>query len=92
MDLRLPGVGGTDALISIRRVFPQARIVMLTTTDGDGEIQRALRAGASAYVLKTTPKKELLFMLVNAMFLPTLPPGWRSTWGRICSRPENWMC
>lgn len=60
MDLRLPGTNGTDALIAIRGEFPQARVIMLTTTDSDGEIQRALRAGAAAYVLKSMPKNELL--------------------------------
>jgi len=60
MDLRLPGTNGTDTLITIRGEFPQARIIMLTTTDSDGEIQRALRAGASAYILKSMPKNELL--------------------------------
>jgi DNA-binding NarL/FixJ family response regulator len=63
MDLRLPGTNGTDALIAIRGEFPQARIIMLTTTDSDGEIQRALRAGAAAYVLKSMPKNELLAMV-----------------------------
>jgi len=60
MDLRLPGANGTDAMIAIRGEFPQARIVMLTTADSDGEIQRALRAGAAAYVLKSMPKNQLL--------------------------------
>lgn len=60
MDLRLPGANGTDALIAIRGEFPDARIIMLTTSDSDGEIQRALRAGAAAYVLKSMPKNELL--------------------------------
>ena len=60
MDLRLPGANGTDTLIAIRGEFPQARIIMLTTSDSDGEIQRALRAGAAAYVLKSMPKNELL--------------------------------
>jgi DNA-binding NarL/FixJ family response regulator len=60
MDQRLPGASGTDALISIRNEFPQARIMMLTTSSGDIEIQRALRAGAVAYVLKSTPKNEIL--------------------------------
>jgi len=60
MDLRLPGANGTDILIAIRGEFPQARIIMLTTSDGDGEIQRAMRAGASAYMLKSMPKDELL--------------------------------
>ena len=60
MDLRLPGANGTDTLIAIRGEFPKARIIMLTTSDSDGEIQRALRAGASAYILKSMPKDELL--------------------------------
>jgi DNA-binding NarL/FixJ family response regulator len=60
MDVRLPGTNGTDALIAIRGEFPQARIIMLTTSDSDGEIQRAMRAGASAYILKSMPKDELL--------------------------------
>jgi DNA-binding NarL/FixJ family response regulator len=60
MDLRLPGTDGIDTLIAIRGEFPAARIVMLTTSDGDAEIQRALRAGAAAYVLKSMPKDELL--------------------------------
>jgi DNA-binding NarL/FixJ family response regulator len=60
MDQRLPGASGTDALISIRSEFPQAKVIMLTTSSGDIEIQRALRAGAVAYVLKSTLKDELL--------------------------------
>jgi DNA-binding NarL/FixJ family response regulator len=60
MDLRLPGTDGTDALIAIRGEFKDARIIMLTTSDSDGDIQRALRAGASAYILKSMPKAEML--------------------------------
>lgn len=60
MDLRLPGVNGVDTLITIRGEFPQARVIMLTTSDSDGEIQRALRAGACGYALKSMPKNELL--------------------------------
>jgi DNA-binding NarL/FixJ family response regulator len=60
MDLRLPGTDGIDTLISIRSEFPAARVIMLTTSDGDAEIQRALRAGAAAYMLKSMPKDELL--------------------------------
>lgn len=60
MDLRLPDANGIDMLITIRTEFPNARIIMLTTSDCDGEIQRALKAGASAYVLKSMPKEELL--------------------------------
>jgi DNA-binding NarL/FixJ family response regulator len=63
MDLRLPGTNGIDALIAIRGEFPHARIIMLTTSDSDGEIQRALRAGAAAYVLKSMPKNDLLSVI-----------------------------
>jgi CheY-like chemotaxis protein len=55
MDLRLPGTNGTETLIAMRGEFPHARIIVLTTSDGDGEIQRALRAGASANILKSMP-------------------------------------
>jgi DNA-binding NarL/FixJ family response regulator len=60
MDLRLPGANGTDVLIAIRGEFPQARVIMLTTSDGDADIQRAMRAGALAYILKSMPMEELL--------------------------------
>jgi DNA-binding NarL/FixJ family response regulator len=60
MDLRLPGANGTDILIAIRGEFADARIIMLSSSDTDGEIQRALRSGASGYVLKSMPQDELL--------------------------------
>ena len=59
MDLRLPDISGIDAMIAIRSEFPDARIVMLTTFEGDVEIQRSLAAGARGYVLKNMPPKEL---------------------------------
>jgi DNA-binding NarL/FixJ family response regulator len=60
MDLRLPDMSGIDAIVAIRKEFPEARIVVLTTFEGDVEIQRALEAGARAYLLKSLPPKELL--------------------------------
>ncbi len=60
MDLRLPDKGGIETMISIRTEFPEARIIMLTTFEGDVEIQRALEAGARAYLLKSMPPKELV--------------------------------
>jgi DNA-binding NarL/FixJ family response regulator len=60
MDLRLPDISGIDAMIGIRTEFPDARIVMLTTFEGDVEIQRALQAGARGYLLKSTPPDELM--------------------------------
>jgi DNA-binding NarL/FixJ family response regulator len=59
MDLRLPDISGIDALIAIRTEFPNARIVVLTTFEGDVEIQRALAAGAFGYVLKSMAPREL---------------------------------
>jgi DNA-binding NarL/FixJ family response regulator len=59
MDLRLPDLSGIDAMIAIREEFPEARIVMLTTFEGDVEIQRALEAGARGYLLKNMPPREL---------------------------------
>jgi DNA-binding NarL/FixJ family response regulator len=63
MDLRLPGTNGTDALIAIRGEFPGARIIMLSMSEGDGEIQRAMRAGASAYLLKSMPNDQILSVI-----------------------------
>lgn len=60
MDLRLPDMSGIDATIAILSEFPEARIVILTTFAGDVGIQRALEAGARAYILKSTPPKELV--------------------------------
>ena len=60
MDLRLPDISGIDAMIAIRSEFPDAQIVMLTTFEGDVEIQRALAAGARGYILKNMPPKELV--------------------------------
>src|SRR5580704_1812495 len=55
MDLRLPDMSGIDAMISIRTQFPDARIIMMTTFEGDGPVHRALQAGARSYILKNMP-------------------------------------
>jgi len=60
MDLRLPDISGIDTMIAIRTEFPDARIIMLTTFEGDVEVQRALEAGARSYMLKSMPPKDLL--------------------------------
>lgn len=59
MDLRLPDVSGIDALIAIRAEFPEARVIMLTTFEGDVDIQRSLKAGARGYLLKSMAPAEL---------------------------------
>ena len=60
MDLRMPGMGGVEATAAIQKEHPGARIVVLTTYDGDEDIYRALQAGARAYLLKDTRRKEVL--------------------------------
>ncbi|HEY4045623.1 MAG TPA: response regulator transcription factor [Acidobacteriaceae bacterium] len=60
MDLRLPDMSGIDALASIRTEFPEARIIILTTFEGDVEVRRALKAGAYSYLLKSMPPKDLI--------------------------------
>jgi DNA-binding NarL/FixJ family response regulator len=63
MDLRLPDIGGIDAMIAIRTEFADARVIMLTTFEGDAEIHRALEAGAQGYMLKSMPRKQLVEMI-----------------------------
>ena len=63
MDLRLPDMSGIAAISTIRSEFPNARAVLLTTFDGDVEIQRALAAGARGYILKGTPQKDLVWII-----------------------------
>jgi DNA-binding NarL/FixJ family response regulator len=63
MDVRMPDMGGIDALLAIRTEFANARVIMLTTFEGDAEIQRALEAGAQGYMLKSMPRKQLVDMI-----------------------------
>jgi DNA-binding NarL/FixJ family response regulator len=60
MDVQMPDMSGIDALIAIRGEFPSAKVIVLTTYAGDALAQRALRAGAQAYVLKGSVRRELL--------------------------------
>src|SRR5262249_33042890 len=60
MDLQMPGMGGTDAIIAIRSECPDARIIVLTTYAGDVQALRALQAGARGYLLKDAVQEELL--------------------------------
>jgi len=59
MDLRLPGMGGVEAIMAIRKEFADARIIVLTTFDADEDIYRAIQSGAKSYLLKDTPDDEL---------------------------------
>jgi DNA-binding NarL/FixJ family response regulator len=60
MDVQMPDMSGIDAIIAIRGEFPEARIIVLTTYEGDALAHRALKAGARAYILKGMVRKELL--------------------------------
>ncbi len=60
MDLRLPVLGGVEATTKIRQAYPEARIIVLTTFDGDEDIYRALQAGARGYLLKGMDANELV--------------------------------
>jgi len=59
MDLQMPLMSGTDAIAAIRVDFPNARIIVLSTYSGDVQAVRALKAGASGYLLKSMVRKEL---------------------------------
>jgi len=56
MDVRLPDMSGIDAMVTIRSEFPEARIIMVTSSEGDVEMQRALSGGARGYMLKSMPR------------------------------------
>jgi len=60
LDIRLPDGDGFGALAEIRAANRDARVIVLTTSDGEGDIQHALRAGASAYILKSSTRDEIL--------------------------------
>ncbi len=66
MDLQLPGQTGVEAIQAIRREDPEARILVLTTFDGDADIQRALEAGARGYLLKSV-RRNILIEAVRAV-------------------------
>jgi len=63
MDLRLPDISGTEVVCDIRKDFPRARVVMLTTFGGDVQVQQALAAGACGYILKNTDFDELILAI-----------------------------
>ncbi|NIJ64222.1 DNA-binding NarL/FixJ family response regulator [Sphingomonas leidyi] len=60
MDLQMPGMGGIEAMAAIRKESRNARIIVLTTYDGDAQAAQAIKAGASGYLLKNTLRKQLL--------------------------------
>src|SRR5215831_9325204 len=74
MDLQMPDLNGIDAITTIRREYPQARIIVLTTYEGDALARRALKAGVTGYILKDMIRTELLEAIrtvhVGKRFIP----------------------
>lgn len=96
MDLRMPGGNGIKAVRAIRAEFPEARLVMLTTFDGDEDIHRALEAGACGYLLKSVPGPELLLAIeAAALGRDYIPPEVqrrleeRATFGELTDRERE---
>lgn len=76
MDIRLPDLSGIDVMIAIRAEFPEARIIMLTTFEGDVEVRRAMDAGARAYLLKNMTPSDLADEIRRVHAGETrIPPG-----------------
>lgn len=76
MDLRIPGGGGVEATLTIRRRWPATRVLIVTTFDGDEDIHRAIQAGASGYLLKGLSSAELV-QAIEAIHRgeTVMPPG-----------------
>jgi DNA-binding NarL/FixJ family response regulator len=75
MDLRLPDMNGIAAMAAIRSEYPDAQIIILTTFEGDVEVQRALAGGARAYLIKSTPLAEFLDVIRKVAMGRTYLPG-----------------
>jgi DNA-binding NarL/FixJ family response regulator len=75
MDLRLPDMNGIAAMAAIRSDFPEAQIIILTTFEGDVEVQRAMAGGARAYLIKSTPLAEFLDVIRKVALGRTYLPG-----------------
>ena len=87
MDLRLPGISGVEAIMTIRKEFPSARFVVITTYDTDEDVYRAMQAGAQSYLLKDMSDEEVLNMIrmVHAGE-PQLP---KNVAGRLAERMKR---
>lgn len=75
LDLRMPELNGVEAIVAIRQQFPAARLIVLTTFDSDEDIFRALQAGARAYILKDTPREEIIDCIRNVCSGLTVIPA-----------------
>jgi DNA-binding NarL/FixJ family response regulator len=95
MDLRLPGTNGTDTLIAIRGEFPRAHIIMLTTSDSGGEIQRAMRSGLRLTSLRACRKMNCSMSsdrstLGDDTFHRRWLPAWLNIWATKILRLGSW--
>ena len=86
MDLRLPGMGGVEAILAIRKEFAQARVIVLTTFDTDEDIYRAIQSGAKSFLLKDTPEDDLAATIRAGMKAGrSCRRGWRAAWPCACN-------
>ncbi len=89
MDLRLPGLGGVEAILAIRQEFPDARVIVLTTFDADEDIHRAIQSGARSYLMKDMSKAELVGAIRAVQSgQKWLPPSIADRLAERCRRPE----
>ena len=89
MDLRLPLLSGVEAIMAIRKEFPESRFIVVTTYDTDEDIYRAIQAGAQSYLLKDMTDEEILGA-IRAVHAgqPCLPPGLASRLAKRLQREE----
>ncbi|MDQ8184215.1 response regulator transcription factor [Pelagicoccus sp. SDUM812002] len=66
MDLRMPGIGGVEAILAIRKVDPDVKVIVLSTYDLDEDIHLAIRSGAASYLLKDTPIEDIANAITSA--------------------------
>jgi DNA-binding NarL/FixJ family response regulator len=83
MDLRLPGLDGIETLTLIRNSYRDARIIVLTTSDSDTDLKRALHAGAAAYILKSKPNNEIVEIIRSVYRRGRYIPA------ELATRPED---
>lgn len=89
MDLRMPEMTGSEAISAIRETHPEARIIVLTTYDGDEDIFRGLSAGAKSFLLKDAPREELLSVIrVVSSGQTYVPPNIASKLAQRLSMPQ----
>ena len=89
MDLRMPGLGGVEAILALLKEFPAARVIVVTTYDLDEDIHRAIQAGAKSYLLKDMPREQII-ETIRAVHRgdQKLPPGVMSRLEQRAKRAE----